>query len=620
MRIATAALNQTPLDWNRNADNIRCALEWTRKQETMVVCLPELCLSGAGCGPHFRRRPVLDKSLDMLFKLLDELKGMIVTLGLPLEFEGNIFNAACLVVDGKPFGFQCKTNFRPANLQELGWFRPWPRNQHAVIELNGQAYKIGDLSFDFNLNPEMTGGKSFHVAVEIGEPDWETPWTPVAAADRRKLDLLLNPAASPFALEKHAKRLRYAEKATEEFSYIHAFSNDVGNESGAVIYDGGSFIAERGKIVAMTPRFSYHDAQVAVATLGKDGPAAEPDHFDRNEELARAVPLGMLDYLRKSGAKGFALSLSGGADSGSLVAFASLGIQFALDELGLHGFHSQFGFVPDLAAAQTPKDMLGKLLACFYQSTRNSGETTRTAAKSLAENLGAAFYEWDVDPLVEQYTAMVSAALGRKLDWETDDIALQNIQARVRVPGAWLYANAHAAILLATGNRSEATLGYTTMDGDTCGALAPIGGVDKAFLRQWLVWLEKTGPQIGGERQPMPFLSAINVQAPTAELRPRVSGQTQTDEKDMMPYPVLNRIEQLGIVQGKTATEIRETLHTEFPEHDVACLTVWIDRFFALWHRNQWKRNRYAMSFHLDDTTLRGEQWRAFPALSGGNH
>ena len=81
---------------------------------------------------------------------------------------------------------------------------------------------------------------------------------------------------------------------------------------------------------------------------------------------------------------------------------------------------------------------------------------------------------------------MVSGAIGRPLTWEQDDIALQNIQARVRSPGVWLLANLRGALLLSTSNRSEAAVGYATMDGDTSGGLSPIAGIDKAYLRRWL--------------------------------------------------------------------------------------------------------------------------------------
>lgn len=653
MQIASASLNQTPLDWNRNADNIRCAIEWAKKQGTMLLCLPELCISSVGCGQHFKRPGVIEKSMDVFKELLPEMKGMIVAVGLPIEFQGFVFNTVCMVLDGKPLGFQCKTSFANGPIEELLWFRPWARGQYVPFELDGEAYKLGDMSFEFKINEE----KTLHVAVEIGEPDWQTSAS-APVREGRKIDLLFNPTASPFSFEKHQKRLKYARESTAKNHYVHVFSNYIGNESGPLIYDGGSFIAQEGCILAETPRFSFHDAQACLGNVDleffsadndkpKDENAAdqkveksdEPldetknrrqeiqsnlvdigsDKDSQEEEFSRAVPLGMLDYLRKSGAKGFALSLSGGADSASLAVLVALGIQSAWSELGKERFLHAFDFVPEIETVRTPKEAVAKFLTCFYQSTRNSGETTRNAAQKLAEELGAEFFVLDIDQIVEQYLSTLSKTLNRQFDWKTDDIALQNIQARSRVPSAWFIANLTGTLLLATGNRSEATLGYTTMDGDTSGCLAPIGGVDKAFLRRWLAWLEKdglkNGPAGDGETVAMPFLSVITSQTPTAELRPPEC--CQTDEDDMMPYPVLNRIEQLGPTKGKSQGEIQKTLKEEYPNESDETIRLWIERFYQRWRRNLWKRKRYALSFHLDDDYLSGNDWNRFPPLAG---
>src|SRR5262249_42903584 len=147
-----------------------------------------------------------------------------------------------------------------------------------------------------------------------------------------------------------------------------------------------------------------------------------------------------------------------------------------------------------LKDAASAADLVGRLLTCVYQSTRNSTETTRAASRAVAAAIGAEFLEFDVDSLVQDYVRIVSKALGRALDWKTDDIALQNIQARPRAPSVWLLANVRGALLLSTSNRSEAAVGYATMDGDTSGSISPIAGIDKAFLRHWLRWMEERGP------------------------------------------------------------------------------------------------------------------------------
>jgi len=191
------------------------------------------------------------------------------------------------------------------------------------------------------------------------------------------------------------------------------------------------------------------------------------------------------------------------------------------------------------------------------------------------------------------------------LTWETDDIAKQNIQARARSPIIWLLANVKKSVLLTTSNRSEGDVGYATMDGDTSGSLAPIAGVDKPFIIQWLRWAEKELGYNG--------LSYVNNLQPTAELRP--VERAQTDEKDLMPYSILVVIEKLGIRDRKSPVEVYKEMAGKFPDH--ATLKIHIKKFFRLWTANQWKRERLAPSFHFDDLYVDPRSWCRFPILSG---
>ncbi|HJT35992.1 MAG TPA: hypothetical protein VJ783_28475, partial [Pirellulales bacterium] len=149
--------------------------------------------------------------------------------------------------------------------------------------------------------------------------------------------------------------------------------------------------------------------------------------------------------------------------------------------------------------------------------------------------------------------------------------------------------------------------------GDTSGGLCPIAGIDKAFLRRWLVWLEERGPE---GLHPIPALAAVNCQPPTAELRPL--SRCQTDEDDLMPYDVLDEIERAAIRDKYTPLEVFLRIRGRFAHHMPEQLAVWVERFFRLWCRNQWKRERYAPSFHVDDENLDPKTWCRFPILSGG--
>ncbi len=308
------------------------------------------------------------------------------------------------------------------------------------------------------------------------------------------------------------------------------------------------------------------------------------------------------------------VSLSGGADSSAVACLAASLVHFGVSDIGLDRFLDKLPHIPTISQATDAPSIVQELLTCVYQSTRNSSDVTRHAARSVAEAIGARFFEFDVDAVVQDYIRIVSTAIGRELSWQQDDVALQNIQARVRSPSIWLLANLYGALLLSTSNRSEAAVGYATMDGDTSGGLSPIAGIDKAFLRRWLRWLEQKGPT---GLAPIAALRSVNEQQPTAELRPLSAGQT--DEDDLMPYEVLDTIERAAIRDKLMPVEVYERLQVLYRNtFSGPQLGVWVERFFRLWSRNQWKRERYAPSFHVDDENLDPKTWCRFPILSGG--
>ncbi len=205
--------------------------------------------------------------------------------------------------------------------------------------------------------------------------------------------------------------------------------------------------------------------------------------------------------------------------------------------------------------------------SCVYQATRNSARRdARTRPAAWPRRSAPSSCEFDVDALVAGLHGDWSpSAIGRELRWETDDLALQNIQARVRAPGVWMLANLRGALLLATSNRSEAAVGYATMDGDTSGGLSPIAGIDKAFLRRWLRWLRNDGP--GGPRA-----DSRPCARSTSRRRPPSCGPQaakQTDEADLMPYELLDAIERAAIRDKQHArSKCYQLMRAEFPQYD----------------------------------------------------
>ena len=544
IKVAAGVLNQTPLDWDNNRDNIINAIETARNEGVSVLCLPELCICGYGCEDAFYSAGLRRMCREVIAEILPHTKGIIVSLGLPVLHRNNLFNTACLIADGEILGFTAKQFLARDGLHyEPRWFNAWPAGQTDTINFNGRNYPIGDICYD-------VGG--VRIGFEICQDAWAAK-RPGGQMTGKAVDIIMNPSASHFAFGKYEVRKRFVLEGSRAFGVTYIYSNLLGNEAGRAVYDGGALIGAAGDLKAAGPRLSFQDNIVTSAIVDIDAtrmlqtrsgnaeaqidnashychcsfnwPTQQPqkDNIDvsdwqnspniRQEEFGRVIALALFDYLRKTWSSGFAVSLSGGADSSAISCLCAILVKLGCKELGVKRFLEKTHLPADL---QEDK-IVARMLTCAYQGTRNSSETTLNAAKTLAEALGATFLQFDVDELVQGYIAMVENGIDRKLSWKTDDITLQNIQARVRAPGIWMIANINNALLLATSNRSEAAVGYATMDGDTSGGLSPIAGIDKAFLRRWLIWLETEGMQDFGTIE---ALRLVNVQQPTAELRP----------------------------------------------------------------------------------------------------
>ena len=643
--LAATSLNQTPLAWQSNTANIRAAISQARAGGAAIVCLPELCLTGYGCEDAFLSPNTHAHAWASLREILPDTAGLTVSFGLPVFHHNTVFNAAALAVDGKLVALVCKRHLAGDGIHyEPRWFKPWPLQVRDVFHApdNGEEIPIGDIVID-------VGG--VRLGFEICEDAWvaRRPGGDLAA---QAVDIILNPSASHFAFGKREIRRRFVIEGSRAFGVSYVYSNLLGNEAGRAIYDGQTIIASAGELLAEGPRFSYQDQLVTIATVDLDltrlaqsrttshriqlpdvhHPAVVRVDFDwqqaeiptpktpvaawekspaiKEEEFTRAVSLALFDYLRKSHTRGFTVSLSGGADSAAVVCLIHLMARLVLEDA------KAVGKIPFLTSTPDAGNLTGQLLTTAYQATANSGEVTRNAAAVLAEAIGARHHELDVATLHQGYVDLIGKAIGRELTWQQDDIALQNIQARVRSPGIWMIANLTNTLLLSTSNRSEAAVGYATMDGDTSGSLAPIAGIDKAWLRKWLRWLETDGPLLENGHANIPALANINAQQPTAELRP--AGAAQTDESDLMPYPVLDVIERAAIRDKRGPADVFIIIQRDFPEYPAAQLFQWLTRFFQLWSRNQWKRERYAPSFHLDDQNLDPKTGCRWPILSGG--
>lgn len=590
MKIAGATLNQTPFAWENNVKNIIDAIAQARDNDVDLLCLPELSLTGYGCQDVFLSDWIYEDSLTYLKMLLPETEGLTVNIGIPFRFEGVNYNCIVVISDKEILGISAKQNLANDGVHyETRWFKPWISDKTVDVEVFGETVPFGDIIYQL---------EDTRIAFEICEDAWSTQ-RPGVRYCQKGVDVILNPSASHFAFGKSKLREELVLNSSRELNCKYVYSNLNGNEAGRMIYDGEVLIADKGKLVSRNQLCSFKKVQLVLEGL-------TAPQISKNEEFLKASRLALYDYMRKTYSKGFVLSLSGGADSSTCAVLVADMLKTAFSELTFEELKTDLDYF-DLDFLGNNQKNMPKVLHTAYQATVNSGDVTFNAAKSLAKEINASFYDWSVNDVVEKAKETMQSVIGRELSWKTDDLALQNIQARSRSPFIWILTNLTGGLLITTSNRSEGGMGYATMDGDTSGGIAPIAGVDKDFVRKWLVWAEK---ELG-----YTSLSFVNEQAPTAELRP--SSSEQKDEEDLMPYDIMVEIERLAIKNYMSPSQVFELLNSKL-EIERELLRDYINKFFHKWSINQWKRERIAPCFHLDDFNVDPKTWYRFPIICGG--
>ena len=344
IHVAAGVLNQTPLDWEGNFQRILGAIQVAADAGANLVCFPEMCLTGYGCEDQFFSPFTQEKAQEYVHKLLDYSKDTVLLVGLPLSFESNLYNVVAVLYQGKIQAYIPKQFLANEGLHyEARWFSAWPAGIRTAIQgipLGDYRLGLGDICF----------------GVEICQDAWEGEKRPAHALAKRGVSFICNPTASHFSFGKSKVRQQLALEGASIIQGAYVFANLLGNESGRTIFDGDAYIAQDGKILTQTKRFSFQDSQVICATIEVNGFTSQADDliqmgellsqsatpivpeisswestkYIKEEEFARSIALGLWDYLRKSYSYGYVISLSGGADSSAIASLCATAVHLAV--------------------------------------------------------------------------------------------------------------------------------------------------------------------------------------------------------------------------------------------------------------------------------------------------
>jgi NAD+ synthase (glutamine-hydrolysing) len=545
MRLALAQINTVVGDLDGNRRRILARLDEARAEEADLVLFPELTVTGYPPEDLLLRPSFIRAAQTSLREIAATTKGLVAFVGAP-HFDRDLYNACAVCADG-----EVRAIVRKRFLPNYGVFdedRYFAPGRDLILLRFGETL----------------------VGVTVCEDLWQ-PGPPATDLALAGAELIVNVSASPFHVGKDRDREEMlVTRARDNVSFL-AFCNAVGAQD-ELVFDGHSIVLDdEGELLARAPGFEealvvvdIDPTQVigrrltdvrrralarergslpaaTIVDLPAPAPHAEQRHgsiaepLSELEQMRRALSLGLRDYVEKNGFREIVIAVSGGIDSAVTAALAA-------DALGPERVH------------------------CVSMPSRYSSEETRADARRLAESLGCAFLELPIEGIVQAF----EAALADLFAGTEPGLAEENIQARIRGVLLMALSNKFGWLVVATGNKSELSVGYATLYGDMAGGFALLKDVFKTDVFRLAKHLnEHAGRQLIPE--------SIIARAPSAELR-----ANQLDEDSLPPYPELDRVLEAYVEEDRS----REELSSDGFDPAV------VERAVALIDRSEYKRRQ----------------------------
>ncbi|MHC4625997.1 MAG: NAD+ synthase [Planctomycetota bacterium] len=491
MRVALGQFNAIVGDIAGNARKMREMYARAIRADVDLLVFPELAVCGYPPEDLLHKRHFLKECSLALEKLAADCPQRTIVVGFPENDGAGSYNSAAVLQ-----GAAIIRTYRKALLPNYGVF---DEQRYFRPGTNPLVLEVGDLN----------------VAVTICFDIWHIQWLGRFLENAGPIQMILNISASPFHTGKLTRREETINKCARQFGCAVAYCNLVGGQD-ELIFDGRSMFSDStGRIIAKARAFEEDliiadvvpagDCAVKVKPL--EPAASQPANL--LDEIYRALVLGTRDYAHKNGFHRVLLGLSGGIDSAVTAAIAA-------EALGADN-----------------------VVGITMPSEFNSPETISDAEK-LAENLGIEFHTIPIGPILGPFHEALQTVEG----WDSDGLAFENLQARIRGCILMSLSNQFGSLVLTTGNKSETAVGYATLYGDTAGGFAVIKDVPKTTVYELAEHVNKTAGR------PVIPVDVIT-RPPSAELRPG-----QKDSDSLPDYDLLDRILKGYVEQDKSVAQL----------------------------------------------------------------
>ncbi|XXQ37110.1 Glutamine-dependent NAD(+) synthetase [Plasmodiophora brassicae] len=595
VKVATCNLDQWAMDFDLNLTNVRASIIEAKRQGARLRVGPELEICGYGCEDHFFEQDTFYHSWCSLRDILssDLTDGILCDIGMPVIHVGTRYNCRVLVVNRQIVLIRPKLFLaNEGNYRERRWFNAWTR----VDEID--EFAVPDFIAEITGKRTVPFGAAVlrlhdtSVGIELCE-ELFTPESPHIAQSLNGVEIICNGSGSHQNLKKLHVRTSLIQSAMSKCGGVYLYANQQGCDGGRLYYDGCALICANGEILSQGSQFSILDVEVVTAVIDLEDirsyrggissrsqqsasskrlpwidvnfsmrmapPAAEfpttprPLSFHTvEEEIALGCSCWLWDYLRRSNASGLFLPLSGGADSASVATIVGVMCNTVMDAVHAGNYVAESDvrrlLDPSEAMPKTGHDLASRIFYTSYMGSKNSSNATRERAKAIAGEVGSYHIDLDIDSVVDSFLNVFAMATSKMPRFRSsggtpgENLAMQNIQARVRMVFAYLMASllpwvrnrSGFLLVLGSANVDEALRGYLTKYDCSSADINPIGGIAKRDLRRFLTWAI--------DHMHYDSLRKILDAPPTAELEPITNDYTQSDEQDMgMTY------EELGI-------------------------------------------------------------------------
>lgn len=426
MKIGMAQINPIVGNLEFNMKKILEYIERSRKSGVDILIFPEMSITGYPPLDLIYENGFITENMECLNRIAARCTDIVVVVGFINREGGNIYNAAALIHNARLKGIVHK--------KLLPTYDVFDEERYFT-----EADEIKPLSLVMNGEPILLG-------IEICEDMWDksSEYKVTQILADKGARIIFNISASPFYIGKVFERLRLLENHTRKTGLPMFYVNMVGGQD-ELVFDGNSMAVSReGKLIGLGKQFEEDLITVELNLLTGTGGNPRSIAYNREEEMLRALILGVRDYFRKSGFKSAVVGLSGGIDS-------SLTAVIAVEALGR-------------------ENVRGVLMPSRYSSKASIEDAVK-----LAGNLGISYEIIPIDPIFLAF----KKALERSFKDLPDDVTEENLQARIRGTLLMALSNKYGHLVLSTGNKTELALGYCTLYGDMSGGLAVISDVSK---------------------------------------------------------------------------------------------------------------------------------------------